>query len=108
MMSECSTLVQRVADEVIRRLLPYLKGEPVDVPEYLTLQEAAELTGFSYDFVYDAVRQGDLLAIKKGRAWRAKAADVRAWMGRDRGGQVLPSRPELQEKVSRLLPRLAR
>jgi len=106
-MSDCSTLEDRVADAVVRRLLPYFKGEPADGPEYLTLRGAAEMTGLSYDYVYDAVRRGDLPAAKKGRTWRVRAADVRAWMDRDRNGQPLPSRSDLREKVSRLMPGLA-
>jgi len=98
-MADCDVLVNQVADEVVKRLLPILRGELSASPEYLTIRETAALTGFSYDFVYDAVTRGDLRASQKGRTWRVKAADARAWMDRDRGGPPLPTRP----KVSRLL-----
>lgn len=98
-MADCDALVDRVADEVVKRLLPLLKAKPVPGPEYLALRDVAALTGFGYDFVYDAVTRGDLRASQKGRTWRVKAADARAWMDRDQGGPPPPTRP----KVSRLV-----
>jgi len=95
---ELQALVDRVADEVVKRLLPHLGREAAGGPEYLTLREVAGLTGFGYDYVYDAACRGDLPATKKGRVWRVKAADARAWMDRDRGGKPLPSRSELERQ----------
>ena len=74
-------LARHLADELFERLLPHL-GRPPE--EYLNLHEVARRTGFSYDFVYDAVRSGDLPAVQKGRDWRVSLAEMRAWMDRDR------------------------
>lgn len=91
----------------MKRLLPYLREGKPDPTDYLTLRAAADRTGFSYDYVYDAVRRGDLPASQKGRMWRVRATDLAAWMDRGRAGAAPPSRPELQSKVSRLMPGLA-
>jgi excisionase family DNA binding protein len=103
---EGNELVDAVADEVMRRLEPYLAARPAAEPEYVTLAEVQRRTSFSYDFVYDAVRQGDLPAVKKGRDWRVAVKDMRAWMDKDRAGNHVPARSELKKKVSRLMPAL--
>jgi excisionase family DNA binding protein len=77
-------------------------------PEYISLQEVVRRCGFSYDFVYDAVTSGDLIGVQKGRQWRVKPADFRAWMDRGGAGGAAPSRPEVKESVSRHFPRKAR
>lgn len=77
-------------------------------PEYLTLHEVARRSGFSYDFVYDAVRNRDLVAVQKGRLWRVKLADYHAWMDRGRAVSAAPSRPEVKESVNRHFGRKAR
>jgi excisionase family DNA binding protein len=105
-MTDCE-LVAAVADEVFRRLEPLLTRATASEPEYLTLAEVKARTGFSYDYIYDAVRSADLPATKKGREWRVAVADVRAWMARDRVDRRVPVRAELRRKVSRLMPALA-
>lgn len=103
---EGSELVTAVADEVMRRLEPYFKAMPETDPEYVTINEVARRTDFSYDFVYDAVRNGDLPATQKSREWRVALADMRAWMNKDRAGSPTPARSEIREKVNRLMPGL--
>lgn len=105
---EQTELVNAVADEVLRRLAPLLRQAPATDPEYIPLNEVAERTSFSYDFVYDAVHRGDLPATKKNREWRVSTKDMRAWMDRDRAGHPRPARSELKEKVSQLMPGLVR
>ena len=98
-------LAARVAEEVVRRLAPVLEGlagKPAPRrAEYLSLDEVASATGFSYDFVYDAVRGGDLPASQKSRRWRVASADLRAWMAKGRGGKQRPPRPEAAGLVRR-------
>lgn len=74
-------------------------------PEYLTLKEIARRSGFGYDFVYHAVRRHDLRGVQKGRHWRVKPADFRAWMDRSRAANVAPSQPQLQQTVNRHFPK---
>jgi len=76
--------------------------------EYLTLKSVAQLTSFSYDFIYDAVRNGSLPSVKKGREWRVAVADMRSWMDKDRAGHLKPTRSAMESKISQLLPRLSR
>ena len=95
-----------VADEVMRRLEPYFASSTVAEPEYITLAEVQRRTSFSYDYVYDAVRRGELPATKKGRDWRVAVKDMRARMDKDRAGNHVPARSELKKKVSRLMPGL--
>lgn len=98
-------LLERLVKAFEKR--PQASGEP----EYLNLTEAARLTGFSYDHVRRAVERGDLPAADKGtgkkRVWRISRADLDRWMAKDRGGKHLPSRSEMEEKVSRYLPGVA-
>jgi excisionase family DNA binding protein len=97
---------QAVADKVMQLLEPYLSklGEPE--PEYVSLEEVARRTNFSYDFVYDAVRRGELRAIQKGRIWRVAIVDMRAWMNRDRAANSIPTRSEVRADIKRLMPGL--
>jgi excisionase family DNA binding protein len=103
---EENELVMAVADEVQRRLEPLFASALAVEPEYITLAEVQRRTSFSYDFVYDTVRRGDLPATKKGREWRVAVKDMRAWMDKDRAGNRVPARSELKKKVNRLMPGL--
>ncbi len=76
--------------------------------EYLTLKGVALRTSFSYDFIYDAVRNGSLPSVKKGREWRVAVADMRSWMDKDRAGHLKPTRSAMEGKVSQLMPGLSR
>jgi excisionase family DNA binding protein len=71
---------------------------------YVSVGDAGRLTSFSYDYIYDAVRSGELPAIKKGREWRIAVAELRTWMDKDRGGRACPPRSEMARKMSRYLP----
>ncbi|AMV29379.1 Helix-turn-helix domain protein [Gemmata sp. SH-PL17] len=97
-----------VVDEIMRRLESRLTPEATAGPEYLTLAEVAQRTSFSYDFVYDAARKGDLPATQKGREWRVAVTDMRAWMSRDRIENRRPTRPHLKNEINRLMPGLNR
>ena len=102
--TDARELARAVADE-LRPLLATLLERGTEA-EYLTLAQVARRTGFSYDFVYDAARRGDLPATKKGREWRVAVTDMRTWMDKDRAGNRVPVRSELKKKVSRLMPGL--
>ena len=54
---------------------PEPDGEWADLPEWITTEEAAELSGYSLQYVQRLARQGHLGAQKKSRAW---------WVDRDR------------------------
>ncbi|HZL06075.1 MAG TPA: helix-turn-helix domain-containing protein [Coriobacteriia bacterium] len=56
--------------------------------ELLDIAAVAQYLGVSERTVYNKVRSGDLPAIKVGRLWRVRAADLEAWLGRtsERGG----------------------
>jgi excisionase family DNA binding protein len=103
---EDNELVMAVANEVVRRLESCFASAVVE-PEYITLAEVQRRTSFSYDFVYDAVRRGDLPATQKGRDWRVAVKDMRAWMEKDRAANHIPARSELKKKVNSLMPGLA-
>jgi excisionase family DNA binding protein len=105
-MHDCE-LVQAVAEEVVRRLEAGGAAFASAEPEYVTLAEVARRTSFSYDYVYDAVRRGDLLAAKKGKDWRVRLIDMREWMSKGRPKAATVGRPDMQKKVQRLMPGLS-
>ncbi|MDZ4167894.1 MAG: helix-turn-helix domain-containing protein [Coriobacteriia bacterium] len=57
--------------------------------ELLDIAAVAEYLGVSDRTVYNRVRSGELPAIKVGRLWRVRKADLEAWLGtRDAHGGV--------------------
>ncbi len=108
MIAENEQLMTMIANEVVRLLEPRLRPVAEPDPEYLTLAEVARRTSFSYDFIYDAVHDGHLPAVKKGREWRVALTDMRSWMDKDRAGAARPTRSQLKDKVNRLMPGLNR
>ncbi|MGB4441736.1 MAG: helix-turn-helix domain-containing protein [Coriobacteriia bacterium] len=48
--------------------------------ELLTIEAVARYLGVSTRTVYNHVRAGDLPAVKVGRLWRVRAADLEAWL----------------------------
>lgn len=50
--------------------------------ELLDIAAVAQYLGVSERTVYNKVRSGDLPAIKVGRLWRVRAADLETWLGR--------------------------
>ena len=51
-----------------------LVGEWADLPEWITTEEAAGVSGYSLQYVERLARQGRIGAVKKGRDW---------WVDRD-------------------------
>lgn len=49
--------------------------------ELLSIEAVARYLGVSERTVYNRVRSGDLPALKVGRLWRVRAADLEAWLG---------------------------
>ncbi len=39
------------------------------MPEYITPQEASELSGYNTEYIRWLIRKGDIAAVKKGYAW---------------------------------------
>lgn len=99
-------IVDAVAAEVVRRLEQAGMTFPATEPEYISLAEVARRTSFSYDFVYDSVRSGELPAAKKGKDYRVRLADMRSWMDKDRPKAAARSRSEMKAKVNKYLPGL--
>jgi excisionase family DNA binding protein len=105
-------LRQLLAEVVEQHFCPLLKkleeARAQEAPAYLSIQRAARLGDFSYDFVRRAVERGELPATDKGtgkkRLHRIARADFDSWMKKDRGGKHLPPRSELKGKMSRYLP----
>jgi excisionase family DNA binding protein len=56
--------------------------------ELLDIAAVAQYLGVSERTVYNKVRSGDLPAVKVGRLWRVRAADLEAWLGRAPGGDT--------------------
>ena len=46
----------------------------------LGLKDAAAAFGISYTAIYEAVKSGDLPAIRPMRSWLVKPSDVEAWL----------------------------
>ena len=46
----------------------------------LTLKDACRAFGISYTTLYEAVKAGDVAAIRPFRSWLVKPADVEAWL----------------------------
>lgn len=76
--------------------------------DLLDIASVARYLGVSERTVYNRVRSGDLPAIKVGRLWRVRSADLEAWLGL-RGaatgamlaaeGGAIPSRADLERAV---------
>lgn len=73
--------------------------------EYLSIQEAADVTRLSYSHVRRALLAGELPASNVGSAlhavYRIARSDLAAWMERKKGGNVVPPRSELKGLVNR-------
>ena len=50
--------------------------------ELLTVPEVAKRLRFTRAYLYEAVRRGDLDAVRKGKYVRIRQADLDAWLGR--------------------------
>lgn len=83
--------------------------------ELLDIASVAAYVGVSERTVYNRVRSGDLPALKVGRLWRVRSADLDAWLGSgDSGAQLVaeggpvPSRAELERAVGEFEDRIER
>ncbi|MGH7307077.1 MAG: helix-turn-helix domain-containing protein [Candidatus Rokuibacteriota bacterium] len=54
--------------------------EPDVGDEILTVPEVARELRFTRGYLYEAVRRGDLAAVRKGKYVRIRRADLRAWL----------------------------
>ena len=87
--------------------------------ELLDITSVATYLGVSERTVYNKVRSGDLPALKVGRLWRVRVADLEAWLGRPSGsggsrreyatsGGALPSRADLEATLAGVSDQLER
>ncbi len=60
--------------------------------DLLTVPEVAAELRFTRSYVYEAVRRGDLAAVRKGKYVRVRRADLRAWLD-GHSPRVLDARP---------------
>lgn len=70
--------------------------DPDGSEQLLTVAEIAAELRFTVDYVYDAVRRGQLSAVRKGKYVRIRRADLRAWLDgfSSRGLDPRPARPD--------------
>ena len=107
--------VERVAETLdrIERRLERIEGLLAEGPaagqEWLSIKQAAHVTGHSQAHVRRAVSVGRLAASNVGRqghpVWRISRADLTTWMEENRVQNPLPSSPELLELVHRYFPK---
>ena len=57
-----------------------MSEDPIDKTRSITLVEAAELYGFSRNYLGNLVRKGRLKATKSGGTWLTTPADVEAFI----------------------------
>lgn len=85
--------------------------------ELLDIASVAAYLGVSRRTVYNRVRSGDLPALKVGRLWRVRAADLEGWLetpGACRDAQLvadggaLPTRADLERAVGEFEDRIER
>jgi len=72
-----------------------------DVPELLTIREAAELLRVSHQTVYQLVRSGRLPAHRVGRQWRISQETLVGWLRESEAPVAPQSRATLAEFVKR-------
>jgi excisionase family DNA binding protein len=76
-------------------------------PSWVSLLQAAELTGLSGSFLRRKIKSGELPAVNASSArrplYRIKLTDLEAWLeGRkEKGGNVVPPRTERRRLVER-------
>ena len=56
--------------------------DAVQEPAWLSVKEAAVSAGYSYQFVYNAVKAGEIRAYQRGEgtSWKIAVADLDAWV----------------------------
>lgn len=89
--------------------------------ELLDIAQVAAYLGVSERTVYDRVRSGTIPAIRIGRLWRVRSADLQAWLDSNRpvsavsrfataeeGSRPAPTRTDLEESLAGLGDQLER
>jgi excisionase family DNA binding protein len=78
--------------------------------DYISIAQAAQITGLSQSHIRRAVRSGELTASNVGTpqrsVWRIARKDLAAWMERKKGGIDLPPKSALKELIEHHLPGL--
>lgn len=73
-------------------------------PALMTAERVAQLTGLHYQTVLEAIRRGDLRALKLGNRWRVRPADYDAWLD----AHLAPARDPVPPRAGLTPPRRAR
>lgn len=72
--------------------------------EYLSIGEAALLTGLSYSMIRRAILAHELSASKVGSVWRIRRTDLDGWMEKAKGGtRLVPPHSQLKDLIERHL-----
>lgn len=61
------------------------------MPEYMSLEEVAEMLGVTYQLIYRLVRSGEIPAVRLGKLYRVSRADLDGYLERSKntsGGGV--------------------
>ena len=66
---------------MLRMPAPAARGPGIDAgDELLTVPEVAAELRFTRSYVYEAIRRGDLAAVRKGKCVRIRRSNLRAWL----------------------------
>ena len=54
--------------------------------EFLSLEEVADLLGVTYQLIYRLVRSGEMPAVRLGKLYRVRRADLNAYLEKSKAG----------------------
>lgn len=108
-LSQAASALERL-EAKLDMALAARREQPIQ-QDYLSVVQAARLTGFSYSYIRRAVASGKLVAANSGSAlrpiYRIARTDLAAWMEKKKGGTInVPPSSELKDLIDRHLPGL--
>ena len=68
--------------------MDYNPGKGLRMPDWITVPEAAEITGYHPDHLRELIRAGKIAAVKKGNAW---------WVDRSALGEYLANASQSED-----------
>jgi excisionase family DNA binding protein len=108
-MTRLPFIVNRL-ERILRRKARRKRRQATEMAEYVSLKQAAIITGLSYKHVRAAVLSGDLRASNVGAGthsiYRIARSDLAEWMKKKQGGSRVPPKSRLKELINRHLPDL--
>jgi len=75
-------LVPRLVERLAPKIAGYLSDNEKDECQIISPNEARKMAHCSSNTVYDAVKSGELKAIRDGTRWKVRVSDVREWIQR--------------------------